>query len=932
MSYQPPQLLVEQVLTVNPNPLARQLPATILGPNYQVIRYSEAAEKVLGYLGEYDDAAETCYVWPNRTPGAVVDQSWTRIFMDDALMQYFINPASTGDQINATFCQGLDLWQPSAFRNMIRAQTVNWQEYGAWTRDSDLYERDVQVGDVAKISAVVDGSTVTLWTTIAGFINEKLAGFVSSAQEDPDNQGGTPLESLSSLAPGIAWTKLTTDNTVDIFAATTPPNLPEQGFIDGVAADTYRIEVVQAGDYTDAILRVTSASGTDDVAELTPAAWNTMTAFGNKGLAVEFEHGVGDTFELGAAWELQVQFGAVDVDPVSGGTFDGPSNTTYIITVTRGGSFTSATPPQITVSTSTGIDSSGPHNVTVATPITIGVYGITIAFTDLISGGGLYKNDRYYIACTAPVAGAVRTLVLGHNLPDELLGVDGDGVCGTAPDLSVTLYIQDDVEITEGRTGYAPLVNWSTTATQVCLKDGIVGYDSTWVDSNGVLLPMPVRGGTAYVQYRALITTASEVLTIEDEAGAAVLGAYTPDNPLRYGVSWALANSAGVPVKALRIASDNLAGYTAAIEKLTERDDVYGITPMTFDTTVQDLVRSHVLSMSTAETGRWRRGYVSTPLVETDGIVTETTGGAAVLAKIVDDPDTSGSQYTLVLLQTASIDFVEAGVLPGDLFRTGYTTDGFGNATYQEYVVDAVLAGDSLRLVTGPTAAVTVAAKIEIWRNLSAEAQVDRCLTDMGRLASRRISNILPDYSEVGSDSVAGYFLAAAYAGLRSGVTPQKSLTNSVIAGPSTVDRTTKRFSASQMNRLAGAGNVLVVQAPSGRIYIRHALTTDMTDLNTREEMVTVNADSVSYYLLDSIAPFIGVSNVVPSALARIETELRQAVNYLMQFSDVMVGGQMVEAEIGPVEQHPTLADRFVVEIVPVWPYPMNNGVITLVI
>lgn len=79
------------------------------------------------------------------------------------------------------------------------------------------------------------------------------------------------------------------------------------------------------------------------------------------------------------------------------------------------------------------------------------------------------------------------------------------------------------------------------------------------------------------------------------------------------------------------------------------------------------------------------------------------------------------------------------------------------------------------------------------------------------------------------------------------------------------MERTTRYFDADQLNALAAAGIWIVTQDPNtGKIYTRHALTTDMTDVNTREQMVTKNVDSISYVYLRQMAPFIGSATSRP--------------------------------------------------------------------
>jgi len=930
-SYVVPQALVYQEFTLLPTAITEPLRACIIGPNYELV--TTAAQ---GALGEYDPNSETCYSWPNRSAGAVVDQDWTRVFIDDALLQYFHNPASTGDEIQATFCNLPDVVGDPQVKNAIRAANTNWVTSGAYARAAALRNRDVTVGDIAKVEAVIGAETVTLWTYVAGFMADEIPGVVGDAVEDPNNESA-PLDESSSINPSIVIDKIGfAGNSVDITDAATPPDHPEQGYIDGVQSDEYTLEVIVGGAPADAIIRVTSASGTDDTAELTPNDWGVATPFGNKSLSVTWTRAGADIFVDGMKWELTVNFGAVDVDPVSGGTYSGPSDTTYVIEVTTGGMFGGASTPQVTISTTTGIDSSGPHSVAALdTNVAIGSYGVTIRFTSLIGAGqGLYRGDRYYIPVTAPAAGAIRTLVLGHNLPDDLIGLNDAGVCATVPDLSVTLYIQKDIEVPEDRTGFAPIVNWTTSATEICLADGILSYDSTWVDDDGVMLPLPVKGGDAWVYYRALLQgccTAVGTISLTS-ALAAALGTLSVDNPVAYGVYMALLNSNGTDVKYICVPTDDLAGYNAALGKLTQRNDVHGLVPMTFTTAIHDAVAAHCDAMSAAEFGRWRRMWTSTELAEESGIVTADSSGDPVLATITDDPGTSGLQYTLVEI-TTDVDIITAGVIAGDKVRAQYSTDGFGNVTYSEYTIDAVLSEDSVRLLTGPSSPISVAAKIEIWRDLSDAEMAAAVAAGSAHFSNRRVSNVWPDYFESGTDLVSGFYLAAALAGLRSGTAPQRSLTNVAVAGVDSVERTTEMFTEDELDTMAASGTCIVTESPAGEIYVRHDLTTDMTDLNSREEMISANLDSISYVILAQVAPYIGISNVTEQTMNQLRAEITDAIDYLVNNSNLpTVGGQLISGDIVSIQRHPTLHDRVVIVLDLDLPEPLNNVEVHLVV
>ena len=202
-----------------------------------------------------------------------------------------------------------------------------------------------------------------------------------------------------------------------------------------------------------------------------------------------------------------------------------------------------------------------------------------------------------------------------------------------------------------------------------------------------------------------------------------------------------------------------------------------------------------------------------------------------------------------------------------------------------------------------------------------------------GVYSDRRVTNIWPDYFEYGSESLEGYYLACAYAGLRSGTVPQRGLTNVALTGPTSVDRATDKFTDDQLNIIAGAGTCIILQNAQGTVYIRHALTTDMTDINTSEEMVTTNVDSISYVMLQAVAPFIGVSNLIDETIEQIRVELEDAKNFLLSNSDIRtVGGQLVDMVITSLERHPTLQDRLVAVLDLTIPYPLNNIEVHLVI
>ena len=77
-----------------------------------------------------------------------------------------------------------------------------------------------------------------------------------------------------------------------------------------------------------------------------------------------------------------------------------------------------------------------------------------------------------------------------------------------------------------------------------------------------------------------------------------------------------------------------------------------------------------------------------------------------ILATVQDDPDTSGTQYTIVEVPANNVNFLALGVKAGDTLRAQFSVDSLGATIYEEFQIDAVLSENSVRLVTGLDAAV----------------------------------------------------------------------------------------------------------------------------------------------------------------------------------------------------------------------------------
>jgi hypothetical protein len=919
-TYVLPQVLVFQDFTIQPAAAANPLSAHISGGHAKLIRYSEENEREFGNLGFYDEGSDLVSAWPHRPAGAVIDTSYTKLFVKNALLKYFSDPISSGSAITVV----------SGSRNQIKSNSVNFISSGAYARAGALGNRDVKVGDVIRVRGVADGvgatsDVLTLWTYVRGFIAETIGSSIAAAVTASTNAPGLSAASTAERTSGVA-------NSITI-----TPSGSYSGLASGVLTEVYTLTVVDSsinGDLTTARFRVVSASGTDNQSSLQLNS-GSATAVGTRGLLVTF----GSTPTSGTA-AAAAAAGVSDIDLIDGqvftmtvsqafatptvvtdGDYTGVADTNYIVTVTKGGLF--AAHPEISVSTTDGTDQSGPTVVSSGVLAPVGTKGVEVSFTS--TSGGLRKGDRFYIQATGIGEGAVRTIVLGDNL---------DKTFGGGEPVGIDLYIRKPLlEVPQNRAGMAPLTNWEQSDTEFTVKSGIVAYDAEVGAATAleVFASAEAGYGELYVECRAWlpdlagkVNSITDVGTIDD-----ISGSLTPDNPLKWGVFKALANSNGTPVLYTAVNDPNdVNQWDEVLEVLLSRDDAYNLVPLTNNVTVLDLFQAHVNSCSSASEGLWRvlwanlQGIPEVPIVAAGSDIPnhmEATSldGETVLAQFENDPAAEAEVYTICYVPANNSGFDKNGVRPGDIVRALYTGDGFGNFTYSEFVVDEVQSENQLRVKTGPAVEQLVPSKIEIWRTLSASEEAVEIGKTAGSYGDRRVRATWPDRIESSGTIQSGYFLNCALAGLASAVLPQQGLTNVEISGFSSTQRTNDKFNKPQRDILAGAGVWVVQQDNVGQIHTRHAVTTgDYADINQREEMLTRNVDSISYRFKDYFAPFIGVTNVTPTMNDIILGGMDKLIRTLrIERTTPQLGGQLISATVERFFVSEVFKDRYVAYI-----------------
>lgn len=940
MAYVAPQVKVFQQFTQAPAAAVNPLRAMVIGPHFKVVDYEDGD----GLLGQYDPDNDTAYDWPDRPAGGIVDETFTKVFVKDALLRYYQNTAGGADAIEAV------LDRP----NRIRANDVNFKANGDdFPLDDAFYSRAVQVGDIARLYANVDGTTHELWTRVTDILPDYAAAAVdATGVADSDNSaavaGGNAAVSNTGTGGG---SRSIASNAIGATTSST-----YVGFADGYVTETYTIEITTASvSGVGALARVTSASGTDDDTDVPITA--TGQTIGSRGTT--FNWGGSGEWNVGDKFVLICRSNYVVPDVTAGGSFDSDADITYIVTVTKGGASATA---EVSVSTLNGSDISGPHVVTELSAVSIGTKGVTVTFNE--AGGTLYltKGEKWYITCTGRAEEGYKTLVLADNLPTALRastteygGVNSSSSMTLVADLNLSLYVRKTIELTPERLPSPPDLNWEHGETQLTVNAGVTVYDDDFVDDDGDSIALTLDADSnglwskVYVTYRALLQTfassINEISDIEDVEDQ--LGPITADNPLALGVWFALRNANGSTVLFMGVPTNDNDGYSEVLDKASQREDVYTIVPLTRDTTIQNTVAAHVEAMSAAERNRWRIAFfnglssASNPLVAEDALYplggTTAYDDTDLLATVTDDPDASGTQYTLVEWadNPAGGGFVDMEVRAGDLFRTNYQGDGFGGETYDEYVVDSVISNQQLRLLAGPAAAINVARKFSVHRSYTKTEEATAYGAKAGVFASRRIYYVWPDLIEDSAGTqIDGFYLCAAIAGLISGVVPQQGLTNVELTGFGSVTRTTAYFSQAQLDTMAEAGVWIVAQdAQTGLIYTRHELSTSTVDVNERELMVVKNVDSISRVHFTRLKPFIGKANVQPRLFVLLRRQLLETNDYLRsQGSTAALGGQLISAEIVELRAHTVNPDQVVIVMNITVPYPLNVIELTLVV
>jgi hypothetical protein len=1024
MSYITPRVKIQQEFEQLPVYSEFPLPAFILGPNYALQRYTNAAEKPFSAVTTLDGEAvltgssylpdaDTRYDYPNLPlTGGAVDSAYTKVFFESTTAQYFphVSFDLTGGDDEVSL---VETPHGGIYQNRVRFDQVVLKTANGYTRSAAFSNRDVAVGDVitltdtnsntvtAKVKALhADtsienmelassvGSTVASASSGAASVGTSvfsdssvdfaaldasvgLIGRYLTATHIKDSPGVFKIialgDTIDKLVVDYTFTRNESGRTWHIGGtyngeqntpwecedhigslgytgthgsnATVTVSNTSTSYVGynkaGVLADTYTVTVTTGGLAADAQFSITTLHGglPDQYNMELVANVLTVDNAGDNDLKLNFTRAGGDpatVFVIGDAWSFSVTALVEPLNLSTAGNYTGSVDMTYKVVVDRGGDFydgtNAATCARLHISAS-DIDVSSIVLPRLDTSFNVGNFGVTASFESAVNNGGLIVGDSYYVEVKAAKFGPTTIVELAENLPTPMLLIPGT--------INATLSLtQKAIQVP---SSFGDFVNWSQEGLYITVNGGITTYDNGLVYA-GSPVRLTITAAQVFVEYRILLHDHVVAIdSVRDLASVkAKLGTIHPDNPLAQAVNDAVLNAANQIVYFIGVQTDDLAGYTEAIQISEKSDKVYSFVPLTFDRTIQDAVVSHVNAYSTPEVGRWRIAWLSVEDKKTAYMYNLKEDATSYTATVTDDPAVLGTQNKLLTMAGAK--FIEDEIRPTDTVRLNFRTNADGVVVYDEYVVAGVRTNTTLLLSKNLATPITSPVKAQIVRNYTKSERATNISLIGGEFNNRRVRCVFPDSYKYGGITKQGYIAAAGLAGLRSGVVPHQGLTNSEFLGADDLSKIVIEFTQDDLDVMAEQGIWLITQAVIGATpYVRHQLTTDTRALNTSEDSITTNVDNISYALKHALSPFIGRYNVNPENIAAVrEAIVGELIYRATSTRTVRAGNQLVsftpKDDIISIGQTVNHKDSLDIEVRLNVPYPMNYINLKLVV
>lgn len=451
----------------------------------------------------------------------------------------------------------------------------------------------------------------------------------------------------------------------------------------------------------------------------------------------------------------------------------------------------------------------------------------------------------------------------------------------------------------------------------------------------------------------AATTSEPALLVFEDiDELEEAIGPVTPDNPLAYGMFIAMSNAANTEISGLGVSATSsdspygtLTAWQEALDFL-ETEDVYGLSILTDDSLVHQIVETHVNAMSASTAKGERIGVIcqDRPTREYDDIAASGSDGEALSATLFETNNpllTAG--LTAAGVNPASIS-VSDGVyldIESDSYRWNISAVTSGT---QVTVNKTFVAGENddnfyyegtdtllTQLLVNETYSVKVRGDTIPSTTAGKATEVDTYVNIAQSYQNRRIWFLVANgaYASVSGVEtlVEGFFLTSAKVGQIAGTLPSTPFTNLPISGFTRVVGTNDRYSETHMNRLAAGGCDVIIQPGRGAsLTSRHQLTTNVLSVETREQSIVKAVDFCAKFLRTGLRKFIGRYNITESFLDTLATVVQGQLRFLSE------NGVIAGADLNNIIQDTTNPDTVLVDVTLEVLYPCNYIRVTLVI
>ena len=195
MAYIVPRVLINQEFSQQPVFGDQPLSALIMGPQYELFRHSEVDEKASTAVTHPDDTAlannyqadsDVSYAFPNKSEGTHVDANFTKVYAENAQVEYFPNPAVTATSGEITRVAYPNV-SGSYYPNRFEATDLIFKTSDASDRSVDFSNRDVKAGDFVVLQ-LQDTDATEAVVRVKALHATKTAATLSAVTNDTSNK------------------------------------------------------------------------------------------------------------------------------------------------------------------------------------------------------------------------------------------------------------------------------------------------------------------------------------------------------------------------------------------------------------------------------------------------------------------------------------------------------------------------------------------------------------------------------------------------------------------------------------------------------------------------------------------------------------------------------------------------------------------------